>query len=192
MNFTISCNNLQLSAVKGKIDNNMTGQKHIFSLGTLYHMAHDLHNSGRRIGITHGAFDLFHASHLDLLKKASECCDFLIVGVDCDENIASYKSYKRPIIKEKDRLAIINEIHCVDAVFINTTPVGVKGIDKFAQLYKELFVDVIAIGTSFGFPEAIEAEARKAEAKLVRINTKQYPLSTSSIIDSILSKYNAS
>lgn len=81
--------------------------KHIYTLETLKRMARDVRSQGKTVGLTHGAFDLFHVSHLDLLKKASKRCDFLIVGVDSDANIAKYKSYKRPIINQEDRMKII-------------------------------------------------------------------------------------
>lgn len=66
-----------------------------------------------KIGYTTGVFDMFHIGHLNLLKRAKEQCDFLIVGVSTDECVESYK-HKTPIIPFTERLAIIGALQCVD------------------------------------------------------------------------------
>ncbi|MBP9817480.1 adenylyltransferase/cytidyltransferase family protein [Candidatus Shapirobacteria bacterium] len=164
----------------------MGSQKHLYSLDTLFRMAYDLKKQGRRIGITHGAFDLFHVSHLDLLQKSSKLCDFLIVGVDCNRNISQYKSNHRPIIKQSDRLKIVNELSCVDAVFINNLQLKPSA---FTKLYRELKIDVVTIGQHFGFESVVYEQASRADAQLIKINTRQYP-TTTSIINKIVNVYS--
>ena len=52
---------------------------------------------GKVIGYTQGTYDMFHIGHLNLIKNAKRRCDYLIVGVNTDELVESYKN-KRPIV----------------------------------------------------------------------------------------------
>ena len=69
----------------------------------------------RVIGYTTGVFDMFHIGHLNILRRAKEQCDYLIVGVSTDEVCASYK-HKKPIIPYEERKAIVEAIRYVDEV----------------------------------------------------------------------------
>lgn len=63
-----------------------------------------------------GVFDLFHSGHVKLLKKAKELGDKLIVAINGDDMVASYK--RRPIVNEQDRLAVVEACRYVDEAFI--------------------------------------------------------------------------
>lgn len=69
----------------------------------------------KKIGITYGCFDLFHIGHLNFLRQCKRCCDKLIVGIFTDKMIFNYKD-KYPIIPFEQRVRIIAELQCVDAV----------------------------------------------------------------------------
>ena len=58
---------------------------------------------------------MFHIGHLNILRRAKEQCDYLVVGVTTDELCMSRKN-KRPIINEQDRMAIVGAIRYVDKV----------------------------------------------------------------------------
>lgn len=67
------------------------------------------------IGYTTGVFDMFHIGHLNILRRAKEKCDYLIVGVSTDECVNSYKHHK-PMIPYEQRAAIVEAIKFVDEV----------------------------------------------------------------------------
>ena len=60
------------------------------------------------IGYTTGVFDLFHIGHLNILKRAKDYCDYLIVGVSTDELVENEK-HKQPVIPYNERIEIVRE-----------------------------------------------------------------------------------
>lgn len=90
------------------------------------------------IGYTTGVFDMFHIGHLNILKRAKEQCDYLIVGVSTDELCKSYKK-KEPIIPYEERKAIIEAIKYVDKVVPQTDR------NKFAA-WERIKFDVMFVG----------------------------------------------
>jgi len=73
-----------------------------------------------KIGYTTGVFDMFHIGHLNILRRAKQECEYLIVGVSTDELAAEYKK-KTPIIPFEERVAIVEAIRYVDEVVPQTT-----------------------------------------------------------------------
>ena len=67
------------------------------------------------IGYTTGVYDMFHIGHLNILKRAKEHCDYLIVGVSTDEVVEGYKNHL-PIVSYVERAAIVSAIKYVDEV----------------------------------------------------------------------------
>jgi len=83
-----------------------------------------------KIGYTSGVYDLFHIGHLNILQKAKEKCDFLIVAVSTDELVQKYKN-KLPVIPFEERVAIVNAIKYVDKVVPQENRDKMLAYDKY-------------------------------------------------------------
>ena len=67
------------------------------------------------IGYTTGVYDMFHIGHLNVIRRAKERCDYLIVGVSTDELVQHDKG-KTPVIPYEERATIIAALKYVDEV----------------------------------------------------------------------------
>lgn len=91
-----------------------------------------------KIGYTTGVFDMFHIGHLNILRRAKEQCEVLIVGISTDELTLEYK-HKKPVIPYEERKAIVEAIRYVDQVVPQTS------MDKL-EAWEKLHFDVVFHG----------------------------------------------
>lgn len=81
---------------------------------------------------------MFHVGHLNIIKKAKEQCEHLIVGVSTDELVEDYK-HKKTVIPFEDRMEIVKAIKYVDEVVPQTT------MDKY-EAWEKLHFNVLFHG----------------------------------------------
>lgn len=104
-----------------------------------------------KIGYTSGVYDMFHIGHLNILERAKEQCDFLLVGVTTDE-LCYKRKHKKPIINQEDRLRIIQSIRYVDSAIFQ------ENMDKMAVI-KKYHVNAVFVGSDWkGTPSWIKYE----------------------------------
>ena len=105
--------------------------------------------NGKTIVFTNGVFDILHAGHVDILRRAKALGDLLVVGINSDDSVRRLKGPTRPINAAPDRAATLAAIDHVDhvVIFDDDTPAGVirairphvhvKGDDYTAQSLPE-------------------------------------------------------
>ncbi|MBO7466448.1 MAG: SDR family NAD(P)-dependent oxidoreductase [Bacteroidaceae bacterium] len=123
-----------------------------------------------KVGYLSGTFDLFHIGHLNMLRRAKEYCDFLVVGVHKD---ASHKG-KQTFIPFEERCNIVRSIKYVDEV-IQSEPedddIYKKGIVKY---------DFLFVGSDYKGSERFQRYERFFADKNVQIIYFPYTQGTSS------------
>jgi glycerol-3-phosphate cytidylyltransferase len=111
---------------------------------------------GKVVGYAPGAYDMFHVGHLNLLRRASAMCDYLIAGVVSDEMCREAKGAP-PVIPLEERLEIVGAVDVVDAVHVELVH------DKLVA-WRELHFDRIFKGDDWrGTPKGDLLERRFAE-----------------------------
>lgn len=108
---------------------------------------------------------MFHIGHLNILRRAKEMCDHLIVGVTTDE-LNYNRKHKYPIINESERLEIINSIRYVDEAILQTN------MDKVSAVHR-IGADVVFVGSDWkGTPAWIsyESELKKIGCDVIYLD----------------------
>lgn len=93
--------------------------------------------NGKTVVYTSGTFDMLHFNHLKMIEYARGLADILIVGVNTDELVASYKS--TPIVPFDERIGLMKAIKGPDIV------IPQKSLDHTDKV-KKLHFDVFVVG----------------------------------------------
>ncbi|PPD85127.1 hypothetical protein GOBAR_DD17942 [Gossypium barbadense] len=71
-----------------------------------------------RVVYIDGAFDLFHAGHVEILKKARQLGDFLLVGIHTDHIVREHRGMPYPVMHVHERSLSVLACRYVDEVII--------------------------------------------------------------------------
>ncbi len=94
-----------------------------------------------KIGYTTGVYDMFHIGHLNILKRAKEQCEYLIVGVTTDK-LCTQRKHKTPIVCEAERVTIVEAIRYVDRVVLQ------EDMDKLSAV-RQYGADAVFVGSDW-------------------------------------------
>lgn len=127
-----------------------------------------------KTGYAPGAYDLFHVGHLNILRRARQHCDRLVVGVVADEVLEVTKG-RRPVVPLAERVEIVSHLSLVDDVYVETQP------DKLLT-WEDVRFDVIFKGDDWrGTPKGDRLE-RDFAAVGVEVVYFPYTVHTSSTL----------
>ena len=116
-----------------------------------YNKLEEWKNLKKTIVFTNGCFDLLHKGHIDLLTRASEFGDKLIVGINSDESVKKIKGDNRPIEDQKTRKKNLLNLNYVDDVYVfeETTPL---------KIIKFICPDILVKGEDYDVHEIVGAK----------------------------------
>ena len=111
-----------------------------------------------KIGYLSGTFDLFHVGHLNLLRRAKQQCDYLIVGV---HDSGAWKG-KETFIPFEERMQIVGSCKYVDKVvqscredsdawdlwhydklFVGSDYKGTERFNRYEEYFKDKGVEIV-------------------------------------------------
>ena len=98
--------------------------------------------SGDRVTLANGCFDLIHVGHVRYLHAAKQLGGRLVVGVNGDESVRQLKGDGRPLMPAEERAEILAAFADVDAVVIFREP-------DVRALVREIRPDFHAKGTDY-------------------------------------------
>ena len=86
----------------------------------------------RRV-IVNGTFDILHRGHIEMLNFARSQGTYLLVAIDSDRQVRELKGASRPVNKQEDRKFMLDNLRCVDAVWIFDTQ---QELEHICKIYK--------------------------------------------------------
>ncbi len=127
--------------------------------------------------------DLFHAGHVEFLKKAKAEGDYLIVGVLPDSTVEGYK--RRPVWNLEERAKSISACKYVDEVIVGCS---LRATEEFIQEHK---IDFVIHGDDFDPASPICQDQYAVPIKLGIFKTVPYTqgISTTDTIDRIKQRF---
>jgi rfaE bifunctional protein nucleotidyltransferase chain/domain len=141
-----------------------------------------LKRQGKKVTTFNGSFDILHIGHVKSLKEAKSKGDVLIVLVNSDESIKSYKGPTRPIVSQAERVGILSSLESVDYVTIFDEINPILILDKIKP-------DIHCNGSDWG-KNCIEREVVEKNGGKIHLLKWHKGFSTTGLINKIIEVYS--
>ncbi|HLP78790.1 MAG TPA: D-glycero-beta-D-manno-heptose 1-phosphate adenylyltransferase [Candidatus Paceibacterota bacterium] len=77
-----------------------------------------MRESGKKLVVTNGCFDILHLGHVTYLESARNEGDALLVGMNSDAAVRQLKGPSRPVNSQEDRAGVLAALESIDGVCI--------------------------------------------------------------------------
>ena len=122
-------------------------------------------SESRVVGYVPGAWDMFHVGHLNILLRARERCDRLVVGVVTDQALTVAKG-RLPIVPLAERVELVAQLDLVDEVVTDFS-------SNKLEVWERVRFDVLFKGDDWrGTPKGDKLEADMAS---VGVTVRYFP-----------------
>ena len=127
-----------------------------------------------KVGITFGAFDLFHAGHIKMLEEAKSKCDFLIIGLQLDPSIDRPKKNK-PTQTIVERYVQVRSCKYIDEI------IPYKTEQDLIDILSSFKIDLRIIGEEYQDKGFTGKEYCKKKGIEIYYNKREHRFSSSSL-----------
>lgn len=150
-------------------------QKQIVRIANFYR------KRGKKIVTFNGSFDILHFGHIRALEEAKSQGDILIILLNSDRSVASYKGPYRPIIPQDYRAKVLAALSCVDyiTIFHEINPIFIVS---------QIKPNIHCNGSDWG-RNCIERGVVESNGGRIHVLKWYKGFSTSDVISKILKKY---
>ena len=133
----------------------------------------------KRVVLAGGCFDLIHYGHFTFLNLARAEGEVLIVALESDAHIETYKS-RKPIHTQHERAEILAGLKCVDHVILLPS---FNSDEEYAELVRSMQPAVIAVSAPDPKISKKMQHAKIVGAVVVEVTPVIPQLGTRSILD---------
>ena len=143
---------------------------------TAQRLCAELKQNGNSVVFSNGCFDILHAGHVRYLNAAKKFGDVMILGLNTDVSVKSFKGDLRPVNSEMDRAEVISGLEAIDFVVL-------FGERTASELIAELKPSIYVKGgdyQSVDFPEKTLVESYGGRVEFISLVEGR---STSNIIE---------
>ncbi len=131
--------------------------KRVLDLEGILALRKSARDSGLKVVLTNGCFDLLHRGHISYLNQSAALGDLLIVAVNSDASVRELKGPDRPLNSEQDRAYALASLRCVDATFIFPGP-------RLAGEISEIQADIYTKAGDYTIESLDQSERRALDA----------------------------